>query len=61
VALGAVLLWVVIEGFRFLHLPLSEGQMGSLRFLLIGLILILLGMLRPHGLLGRKAEMQLSR
>jgi branched-chain amino acid transport system permease protein len=61
VALGAVLLWVVIEGLRFLHLPLSEGQMGSLRFLLIGLILILLGMLRPHGLLGRKAEMQLSR
>ena len=60
VALGAVLLWSVIEGLRFLHLPLSDGQMGSLRFVLIGLILILLGMLRPQGLLGRKAEMQLS-
>jgi branched-chain amino acid transport system permease protein len=61
VAIGAVLLWVVMEGLRFLHLPLSEGQQGSLRFVLIGLALILLSMLRPHGLLGRKAEMQLRR
>jgi branched-chain amino acid transport system permease protein len=61
VALGAVLLWGVMEGLRFLHLPLSEGQQGSLRFVLIGLALILLSMLRPQGLLGRKAEMQLRR
>ena len=59
VALGAVLLWSVMEGLRFLHLPLSTGQIGSLRFVLIGLILILASMLRPQGLLGRKAEMQL--
>ena len=44
---------------RFLHLPLSTGQIGALRFVLIGLILILASMLRPQGLLGRKAEMQL--
>jgi branched-chain amino acid transport system permease protein len=61
VALGAVLLWSVMEGLRFLHLPLSEGQQGSLRFVLIGLALILISMLRPQGLLGRKAEMQLRR
>jgi len=61
VALGAVLLWGVMEGLRFLHLPLSEGQQGSLRFVLIGLALILLSMLRPQGILGRKAEMQLHR
>jgi branched-chain amino acid transport system permease protein len=61
VAIGAVLLWAVMEGLRFLHLPLSEGQQGSLRFVLIGLALILLSMLRPQGLLGRKAEMQLRR
>jgi len=59
VALGAVLLWSIMEGLRFLNLPLSAGQLGSLRFVLIGLILILLSMLRPQGLLGRKAEMQL--
>lgn len=61
VALGAVLLWGVMEGLRFLHLPLSDGQQGSLRFVLIGLALILLSMLRPQGILGRKAEMQLRR
>jgi len=59
VALGAVLLFSVIEGLRFLQLPLSTGQIGALRFVLIGLILILASMLRPQGLLGRKAEMQL--
>jgi len=61
VALGAVLLWSIMEGLRFLDLPLSAGQLGSLRFVLIGLILIVLSMLRPQGLLGRKAEMQLRR
>ena len=61
VALGAILLWSVMEGLRFLHLPLSDGQQGSLRFVLIGLALILLSMFRPEGLLGRKAEMQLRR
>ena len=59
VALGTVLLWSVMEGLRFLHLPLSAGQLGSLRFVLVGLVLVLLSMLRPQGLLGRKAEMQL--
>jgi branched-chain amino acid transport system permease protein len=61
VALGAILLWSVMEGLRFLHLPLSDGQQGSLRFVLIGLALILLSMFRPQGLLGNKAEMQLRR
>ena len=59
VALGTVLLWSVMEGLRFLQLPLSTGQIGALRFVIIGLILILASMLRPQGLLGRKAEMQL--
>jgi len=61
VALGAVLLWSLMEGLRFLHLPISDGQQGSLRFVLIGLALILLSMLLPQGLLGRKAEMRLRR
>jgi branched-chain amino acid transport system permease protein len=58
VALGAVILWTLIEGLRFLDLPLSSGQVGSLRFILIGLILMVLSMRWPQGLLGRKAEMQ---
>ena len=51
----------LIEGLRFLDLPLSAGQQGSLRFVLVGLALVLLSMLRPQGILGRKAEMQLRR
>ena len=47
------------EGLRFLDLPLSAGQAGSLRFIIVGLILIGLSMFRPQGLLGSKAEMQL--
>jgi branched-chain amino acid transport system permease protein len=59
VVLGAILLWSVIEGLRFLPLPLSTEQLGALRFMLIGMFLILASMLRPQGLLGRKSEMQL--
>ena len=61
IALGTILLWSLIEGLRFLDLPLSAGQQGSLRFVLVGLALVLLSMLRPQGILGRKAEMQLRR
>jgi branched-chain amino acid transport system permease protein len=44
---------------RFLDLPLSSSQSGSLRFIIVGLVLIILAMFRPQGLLGSKAEMQL--
>jgi ABC-type branched-subunit amino acid transport system permease subunit len=59
VVVGAVLLCVLTEGLRFLDLPLSSGQSGSLRFIIVGLMLIGLSMFRPQGLLGSKAEMQL--
>lgn len=59
VVLGTIVLWSLIEGLRFLDLPLSAGQLASLRFVLVGLALVLLSLLRPQGLLGRKAEMQM--
>jgi ABC-type branched-subunit amino acid transport system permease subunit len=59
VVVGAVLLCALTEGLRFLDLPLSAGQAGSLRFIIVGLILIGLSRFRPQGLLGAKAEMQL--
>ena len=61
VVLGTIVLWSLIEGLRFLDLPLSSGQLASLRFILVGLVLVLLSILRPQGLLGRKAEMQMRR
>src|SRR5882724_9833214 len=59
VVVGTIVLWSLIEGLRFLDLPLSSGQLASLRFVLVGLALVLLSLLRPQGLLGRKAEMQM--
>lgn len=59
VVAGALLLCAPTEGLRFLDLPLSSSQSGSLRFIIVGLILVILGMFRPQGLLGSKAEMQL--
>jgi ABC-type branched-subunit amino acid transport system permease subunit len=58
IVIGTLLFWSVMEGLRFLNLPFSTNQLGSLRFVLVGFILVLLIMLRPQGLLGRKAEMQ---
>jgi branched-chain amino acid transport system permease protein len=55
---GTLLFWTIMEGLRFINLPLSTNQLGSLRLLLVGLILVVLMMIRPEGLLGRKAEMQ---
>ncbi len=59
VVLGTLILWILMEGLRFVDLPLSAGQSGSLRFVIVGLVLVLLSMFRPQGLLGRKVEMQL--
>jgi branched-chain amino acid transport system permease protein len=59
VALGAVALCVLTEGLRFLDLPLSSGQVGSLRMILVGIVLVGLSLYRPEGLLGNRSEMQL--
>jgi ABC-type branched-subunit amino acid transport system permease subunit len=58
IIIGTLLFWAIMEGLRFIDLPLSTNQLGSLRLVLVGLILVVLMMIRPQGLLGRKAEMQ---
>jgi ABC-type branched-subunit amino acid transport system permease subunit len=35
-------------------LPLSDSQLGALRFVLIGALLVGLALWRPQGLLGRR-------
>jgi ABC-type branched-subunit amino acid transport system permease subunit len=61
VVLGSLVLWSLIEGLRFVSLPLAAGQLASLRFVLVGLLLIALSLWRPQGLLGRRAEMRMRR
>lgn len=60
VMVGTIVLWTVLEGLRFLDLPLDGGQVAALRFIIVGLVLILLVAFRPQGALGKKEEMVLS-
>jgi branched-chain amino acid transport system permease protein len=63
--LGAVIFWVV---FAFLgnllpdlaragFLPITNAQAATLRFILVGVTLMLLVIFRPQGILGDKREM----
>lgn len=60
ILVGTLLLWIPLESLRFLDLGLDGGQLAALRFILVGLILILLVAFRPQGALGKKEEMVLS-
>ena len=59
VALGSILLWFVLEGARFIDLPLAADRVAALRLLIVGLVLILVMVLRPQGILGKREEMVL--
>jgi len=67
--LGAIIFWLV---FAFLGnllpdlakagwLPMSDTQAGTLRFVLVGVALMLLVIFRPQGILGDKREMTFVR
>jgi branched-chain amino acid transport system permease protein len=60
VAIGAIILETVLEGLRFIDLPISEVKIAALRFILLGLILIGLVAFRPQGMLGKREEMVLG-
>jgi branched-chain amino acid transport system permease protein len=60
VAVGAIILWTVLEGLRFLELPISETKIAALRFIIVGLVLIGLMAFRPQGMFGKREEMVLG-
>jgi len=60
VAIGAVLLWTLLEGTRFVELPISEEKTAALRFAIVGVALILLMAFRPQGMFGKREEMVLG-
>lgn len=60
VAVGAIILYAVLEGLRFLELPFSETQVAALRFIILGLVLIGLMAFRPQGIFGKREEMVLG-
>lgn len=61
VLVGSVVIWTLMEGTRYLDLPLSAERVAALRFMLIGVILIAIMVVRPQGLLGKREEMRLGR
>jgi branched-chain amino acid transport system permease protein len=60
VLVGSIILWTLLEGMRFLDLPLSADKVSALRFVLVGLILIALMAFRPQGVFGKREEMVLG-
>jgi branched-chain amino acid transport system permease protein len=60
VALGSIIMWTLLEGSRFIELPLSTEHIEAVRFMLVGLALILLMAFRPQGLFGKREEMVLG-
>ena len=59
VALGSAALWIVLEGTRLMELPMSAERLAALRFIIVGVILVLFVSLRPQGPLGRREESKL--
>jgi branched-chain amino acid transport system permease protein len=60
VAAGAIIMWTILEGTRFIDLPISAEREAAVRFIIVGLVLILLMAFRPQGLFGKKEEMVLG-
>ena len=60
VVVGAILLWALLEGTRFVELPISEEKTAALRFAIVGAVLIGLMAFRPQGMFGKREEMVLG-
>jgi branched-chain amino acid transport system permease protein len=60
IPVGAVVLWTILEGTRFIDLPISTEKEAALRFVIVGVILIGLMAFRPIGLFGKREEMVLG-
>ncbi|MEM9212956.1 MAG: branched-chain amino acid ABC transporter permease [Cyanobacteria bacterium P01_F01_bin.150] len=62
--LGATIFWTYQTASRFFLddlFPFTDAQLGALRVMLIGLLLMVLMMVRPQGLLGKSDELTLNR
>ena len=60
VAIGSIIMWTILEGSRFIHLPIGADRIAAARFIFVGLVLILLMAFRPQGLFGKREEMVLG-
>lgn len=57
VAVASVAMEALLEGTRTIGFSLSDTQLASLRFMIVGALLILIVVVRPQGLFGKRSEM----
>ena len=60
VLVASLVLMVLLEGSRYLELPLASDKVAAIRFIVVGGVLMLLMAFRPQGLFGRREEMLLG-
>ena len=60
VIFGAIVMLVLIEGARNIRLGLPSEQEAAARFIVVGVVLILLMAFRPQGIFGKRQEMVLG-
>jgi branched-chain amino acid transport system permease protein len=60
VAIGSIVMWTILEGSRFMDLPMSTEHLAAARYMFVGLVLILLMAFRPQGMFGKTEEMVLG-
>jgi branched-chain amino acid transport system permease protein len=62
VVVGAVFIEVILETTRnVIDIPLSGSHLAALRFIVVGAVLVVIVLLRPQGLLGKRDEMRFRR
>lgn len=57
VVMAVLIQGVLIEGSRYLETPFTNAQEASLRYMVVGLVLMLVVALRPQGIFGRREEL----
>jgi branched-chain amino acid transport system permease protein len=60
IAFGSIIMWTLLEGTRFIELPISDEREAAVRFMIVGIVLILLMAFRPQGIFGKRQEMLLG-
>jgi ABC-type branched-subunit amino acid transport system permease subunit len=55
-----VVIAFIVSGTRFLDFPLDADKVAALRFVVVGLIIMLFMAFRPQGLFGKKEELHLD-
>lgn len=59
VMVGSFFLIFLLEATRYIDLPLTDARVAALRFMIVGLVLMVLVVFRPQGLFGKTEELSL--